>query len=209
MADGGEVHDYLRALPGAGSGPRSADAYAQALRHTAQVQVLDLAPEEQVAHVAQALQLTRRACSETASLARLMTLARLAADAGERRCAVDTLATLKSMVEGGRVQLDEPCLPPHPRHAGLAWREHPAEWVQCAVVESFERLCAFSSVFQGPTALGALEYLRARPFYCAQMERRRQLLRMRSGRQPGPEPHPLLIEAAPDNLNPWFWSAQP
>jgi FkbM family methyltransferase len=208
-ADSREAHDYLQTLPGPAGDARRANAHAQALLHHALSQIPAATPEEKAAHLMQALRLARRACSEAASLARLSTLTALAAGAGERRVAVDTLATLKSMIDAGHVQLAEPCLPPHPRYAALPWREDPVEWVQCAVVESFERLCAFSSVFQGPAALPSLEYLWSKRFYCAQMERRRQLLRMRSGRQPGPQPHPLLVDAAPDNLNPWFWSGQP
>ena len=209
LVDSSQARDYLHGLPGPGFSARPTDAYTRALLHYALSQTRDLAPEQKAAHLAQALRVARAACSETASLARLLTLAALAAGAGERRAAVDTLATLKGMVDAGHTQLDEPCLPPHPRYAALPWRDHPVEWVQCAVVESFERLSAFSSVFQGPAALPSLEYLQSRSFYGAQMERRRQLLRMRSGRQPGPEPHPLLLDTAPDNLNPWFWSAQP
>lgn len=205
-SDTAEARDYVQSLPGPGLAVRSPDALARALVHYALLQTADLDPEQEAAHLAQALGHARLACSEKPSLARLLTLARLAADAGERRIAVDSLATLKSMVGAGRVQLDEPCLPPHARYAGLEWRDDPTQWVQCAVVESFERLCAFSSAFQGPPALTPLEYLRARRFYCAQMERRRQLLLMRSGRQAGPEPHPLLVKTAGDNLNPWFWS---
>ncbi|HXV07995.1 MAG TPA: FkbM family methyltransferase [Burkholderiales bacterium] len=206
-ADSREARDYLQTLPGPAPAAGSADAHAQALLHYALSQTPAATPEEKAAQLGQALRLARRACSEEASLARLLTLTALAAGAGERRAAVDTLATLKGMVDVGHAQLSEPCLPPHPRYAALPWRESPVEWVECAVVESFERLCAFSSVFQGPAALPSLEYLRSKRFYCAQMERRRQLLRMRSGRQPGPQPHPLLIDTAPDNLNPWFWSA--
>jgi len=207
IVDRREAHDFLQTLPGPGPVARLTDAHTQALLRYAQLQTLDLTPEEKAALLTQALRLARVACSKKPSLARLLTLAALAAGAGERRAAVDTLAALKGMVDAGHAQLTEPCLPPHPRYAALPWRDDPVAWVQCAVVESFERRCAFSSVFQGPAALPSLEYLHSRRFYCAPMERRRQLLRMRSGRQQGPEPHPLLLETGPDNLNPWFWSA--
>jgi len=39
----------------------------------------------------------------------------------------------------------------------------------------------------------------------APMERRRQLLRVGCGLQPGPVPDPLLAEDRPDNLNPGLW----
>jgi hypothetical protein len=79
--------------------------------------------------------------------------------------------------------------------------------VECAVIETFERRLAFSSIFRGPPALPAMEHLRTRRYYCAEMERRRQLLRMRGRLQAGPQPHPLLARRTPDNLNPGYWTA--
>ena len=69
---------------------------------------------------------------------------------GHRQAAVQTLATLAGRLDASsRMPLEEPCLAPHPRYASLHPEADAIEWVQCAVVETHQRLCAFSSVFQG------------------------------------------------------------
>jgi FkbM family methyltransferase len=199
--------EYLRALPGARANAPAAGAYGHALIHYAMLQTADLEPAAQAAHLGNALGLAERAFRERASVARLMTFARLAADAGSRRKAVDLLgALIEALRSGAQVLLDEPCLPPHPRYAGPVAVEETTEWVRCAAIETFERRRAFSSLYIGPAGLPPLEFLRGTRYHCAELERRRQLLRLRSGAQAAPEPHPILSAAGPENLNPWFWT---
>ena len=70
---------------------------------------------------------------------------------------------------------------------------------------------AFSGYFaQGTEAkraalLQRLEKLRETGFQRAPMERRRQLIRVFTGLQPGPVSDPLLTSFAADNLNPELW----
>lgn len=71
-------------------------------------------------------------------------------------------------------------------------------------------LAAFSGYLVGEparreTMLRQLEALKATGRMTAPMERRRQLLRVVSGLQAGPEPDALLARAAPDHLNPELW----
>jgi hypothetical protein len=74
------------------------------------------------------------------------------------------------------------------------------------VFEQMERLRALSSQYAGGDALPAFDAFRATRFFSPEMERRRQLVRMRVGRQHGPEPAPLLADRSDANLNAAFWA---
>jgi hypothetical protein len=130
-------------------------------------------------------QLSRRQASSTEN-ARLYSLARVAWELGHRERALDALNAICSKLDSGDVL---------------------AEWCVASVLDQRARLAAYSSYFQDEGVLGSLEMLRQLPFQCADMERRRQLVRMRLGRQAAPEPTPLLAQRTEDNLNPGFWAS--
>jgi len=72
-------------------------------------------------------------------------------------------------------------------------------------------LSAFSTYFvrepgMRDTMMRRLEALKATGRMRAPMERRRQLMRVLAGLQPGPVPDALLAARAPDNLNPELWA---
>jgi hypothetical protein len=79
------------------------------------------------------------------------------------------------------------------------------DWVSCAVAEQFEKLSAYSSRFKGTQSLMMLESIARVPYRSPEMERRRQLIRIRAQMQSGPESNPLLCEASEENLNPQYW----
>lgn len=73
------------------------------------------------------------------------------------------------------------------------------------MLEAFEKLRGFTSFGRDP-ADSLLEEACRTEFCSPEMNRRRQLIRMRRGSQTGPEPNPLVVKYRTDNLNPWFWS---
>jgi hypothetical protein len=79
------------------------------------------------------------------------------------------------------------------------------EWVHCAVVEQWERLRYFSSFYAGTSSLPLLEAIAALPYRSAEMERRRQLIRMRAGMQSGREANPLVCRQSEEHLNAGLW----
>lgn len=84
------------------------------------------------------------------------------------------------------------------------------EWLKAALLDGLVELGLFSTYFARGTAmqqltLDRLEALKATGFMRAPMERRRQLLRVLAGLQPGPTPDPLLETLRADNLNPGLW----
>ena len=74
-----------------------------------------------------------------------------------------------------------------------------------SALEQQEKLCAFSSYFTGRNSLDNLAMMKNLPFYGSEMERRRQLIRLRYQLQHEPEPHSVLASPAENNLNSVFW----
>ena len=104
-----EAAEYLQSLPGARGPTVANDPYGRALIHYALLQTANLPPAGQVAHLTSALNLAGQAFRERGSVPRLLTYARVAADGGRRRLAVDLLSALTNALESGaNAVLDEP-----------------------------------------------------------------------------------------------------
>jgi len=149
-----------------------------------------------------------RAIRAKDTLARRISLARLTWETGMRGAAIMSLSKAVNRVkaEAGDA-LAEPFLAPSQRYERLSVDAPAGEWLESAVIEQYEKLRNFSSVFGGTSSLAVLEPLLGRPYCSAEMERRRQLVRMRAGLQEHPEPAPVLCQCSPENLNPGFWCA--
>jgi FkbM family methyltransferase len=148
-----------------------------------------------------------QAAEET--LPRHLTACRLASELGQRNSAVYLLSKACEFIPAQAFALtQEPFLIPSPRYEGKAIDAPPEEWVLQAVAEQFQKLRTFSSFYEGTPALPWLEQLVAAPYCAPEMERRRQLVRIYAGMQPGPEPHWLLSTASEENLNPDYWNGQ-
>jgi FkbM family methyltransferase len=155
-----------------------------------------------------------RAIQAKDTLARRVSLARLTWETGMRGAAIVSLSKAANRMKAEAAQaVAEPFLAPSQRYERLPVDAPAGEWLESAVIEQYEKLRNFSSVFGGTSSLAVLEPLLGRPYCSPEMERRRQLVRMRAGLQEHPEPNPALCLRSPENLNPEFWcaggSAQP
>jgi hypothetical protein len=111
---------------------------------------------------------------------RLASLARAAADLGERSLAVQALQRLcNDVLENKTVDLSEPFLAPSPRFDAVVPRASIGDWVLAAALEELERLAAFSSFYTRETTLPRLEAIRGLGFASAEMQRRAALIRQR------------------------------
>ena len=152
-------------------------------------------------------QLLRRQASGSEN-ARLYSLARVAWELGLRQQALDALDAICAKLDSRTHTPDgAPFLAVSDRFDDIEPGDAFAEWCLASVLEQRERLSAYSSYFRDEQVLGALEMLKKLPFQCAEMERRRQLVRIRSGRQDEPEATPLLAQHSDGNLNPGFWTS--
>ena len=180
--------------------------YMQALALFAQSRDLQCNGALRLSLLRRAADLVAAASQEQNTLPRLLTSARLAWELGRRVFAVQLLENA-----GRRVQAEdasvyyEPFLAPSVRYEQLSTGAPADEWVHCAVVEQWERLRFFSSFYAGTSSLPLLEAIAALPYRSAEMERRRQLIRMRAGMQSKREANPAVCQQSDENLNPTLW----
>jgi FkbM family methyltransferase len=200
-----ELSARWRAKPGFFSS--SADrSYLAGLAAFARSREGALSPAERSAWLARALALVENAVDPGDSLARRLTYARLAWETGQRERACETLADAVLRLDYADADaLADPFLAPGPRYDKVAVEGRPLDWLRCAVVEQYEKVHAHSSRFTGEGSLQVLERIHGLPFQSAEMERRRQLVRMSLGRQARPEPAPILCQQNEENLNPDIW----
>ena len=112
---------------------------------------------------------------------RLASLARAAADLGERALAVEALQRLcNEMLEKKKaVDLGEPFLAPSPRFDSISPRPSIHDWVIAAGLEELERFASFSSFYTRETTLPRLNAIRTLGFASDEMQRRAALIRQR------------------------------
>jgi FkbM family methyltransferase len=141
-----------------------------------------------------------------AEMARLFSLARITWELGYRQQAVDALKAICDLRDSGvGTPGAEPFLAVSDRFDAIEPGDAFESWCIVSVIEQRERLRAYSSYFAGDRMLGTLERLAQSPFACAEMERRRQLVRIREGLQKAPEPTLLVSRRSDENLNPDLW----
>lgn len=182
-----------------------ARAYLEGLAAYVHSQEQGFGPAQQLAGLAHAYRCTAEALDAHETLSRRISYARLAWELGWRAEAVGALRRATETLAGeGQHALEEPFLAPSPRSERLDSRANPGDWLKCAVIEQYERLDSYSS-YSHTTTLATIEPILDLPYRSAEMERRRQLVRMRAGEQRAPERAPLLCKRSDENLNPEFW----
>ncbi len=138
----------------------------------------------------------REACRMTAALmhedadyrknpARLWTTARLASMCGMRELALEALGHAGRLLNRPPTVFEEPFLPALSRFDLIDPGEDLIEWAALMTIEPLVTLNNHSSRFTTGEALPALERWQCSRFLSAELERRRQLLRIRVGLQAG------------------------
>lgn len=185
-----------------------AAAYRQALDHYARVHDAGTKLGLRYHHLRRAFTVLSKVVQSEGNLSRWQSLARVAWELGERAIALENLNRCLTRVRtDGEIVLKEPFLAVSPRFESLDLSGRMAEWCITSVLEQREKLRVFSSYFADPqTTLDVLEALEPLGFYAPEMERRRQLIRLRYRMQNDPQPHPLLATETEDNRNPAFWA---
>ncbi len=141
-------------------------------------------------------------------LTHLSTFARVATEMGFRATALQTIAKLGEILRKKRyTPWDEPFLTICSRFDHIDPGIRPNDWFLASLLEAHETLNVYSSYHTGQSSLRNLEIIQSLGFQSAEMERRRQLIRIRYKMQSGPAPSSLLSKKTESNLNPEFWSA--
>jgi hypothetical protein len=150
----------------------------------------------------------RNLAADTRDLAVLSTGARVAHEAGSRTLAVDCLKRMLDLMKHGRPQLREPFWPASARFDAIRPGGDRDVWFLAATFEAYEERRAFSSQFAAPDTLAGLDWLASTQYASPAMERRRQLMAIRGGRQRERQASPLLSEASAEHLNPQLWGGR-
>lgn len=178
------------------------DVYRRALDHWAVAHDTGANLAARSAHLHEADRAAAAALEAVPGVARFCTRARIAAALGLRQTATAALARLQPLITGASLTIDEPFLAPSPAFDGLSAADPPL-WLNAAAADAYIRLSHYSSFFQSEGILRPLDFLRQAGCQTPDMERRRQLLRLRLGLQTRVEPSPLLA----GGLNAGRWRA--
>jgi FkbM family methyltransferase len=139
----------------------------------------------------------------------LSTYARIAREMGERMAAVSIIGrALQIAIQADPGVPVSPFLPASEHFddiepAGRTW-----PWLVASLLDQGVVLSTFSTYFSPPETLQSLEVIKTTGFQRNEMERRRQLMRMRSRLQHSPEPDSGLARYHAGNLNPGFWMSK-
>lgn len=106
------------------------------------------------------------------------TLARIAFEAGEHQLMMEALQAIIQAYPNRDAPVRLPLWPAAPRYDTIGPGADPVTWFHAAVIEQFERVRTYSSLFGGPGTLPLLDWLQSTRFAGHEMERRRVLMRL-------------------------------
>ena len=182
--------------------------YQHALEAYAVWRDLDRTLAERCGALLASSEMLRKLTADSRNLAILSTAARVAHEAGSRTLARDCLNCMLDLMKNGRPQLREPFWPASPRFDAIRPGVDRDVWFLAATFEAYEERRAFSSQFAEPDTLAGLDWLASTPYASPAMERRRQLMAIRTGRQRERQASPLLSTAGAGHLNPQLWGGR-
>lgn len=134
--------------------------------------------------------------------ARLTTLARIAADAGERTAAIDLLGRFLALLQAPAPAAIEPFWPPLPTQDRRVPQGAPAQMLATFALEGLACLSVFSGIFGGEERV--LAWVCAQPDAAPESLRRLALMQALAGRpQPVPE---RLAKPAPGHAHAHLWA---
>jgi FkbM family methyltransferase len=180
--------------------------YQEALNYYVRAHSGNVSSADRYACLQKSLSILSMILDTHVNFSRLQTFARVTWEMGKRQIAIQALDLLVDMFRHEQqLGLSEPFLPVTSRFDLLDPGGNLESWCLASILEQRVKLGHFSSYYTGKTLLTNLENLKNYGFQGAEMERRRQLIRIRCGMQDGPEYSPVLSLKTKDNLNPEFW----
>lgn len=138
----------------------------------------DLSPSVRWRCLRSAADLAAAAVESPDDVARVMTVARLAAATGQRAIALEWLEAAIQVVAAGKARMTEPFLPACPRFDGVDPGSRPGPWTLACLLEQREKLRAPSSYFsrQDQATKATLETIAGLGFQSPEMARRLALV---------------------------------
>lgn len=166
----------------------------------------DIPASDRYAYLQCAYQLLFLLLKSNANLANTFSFIRVAAGMGECRNALAALDHIISQYKTEKPACpDEPFLSVSPNYDIIDPGENVEKWLYASLLERHEIMRSYSSYFTRESSLQSLEMIKNLDFQTAEMERRRQLIRIVSNLQQAPEFNPLLTVKSDQNLNTSYW----
>ena len=149
--------------------------------------------------LARSLALLSGCIAEPAHLPRLSSLARVAAELGQRGLAVKALGQINDLLQkGGTFDLGEPFLPPDARFESIAPAGRLGDWIVCGVTETLEQRSRYSSYFGPEPSRKLLAPVAKRAFFGDASRRRLELIdRLARATSKPTAPQASLFDALP------------
>lgn len=181
------------------------DHYVNALNYYVMAHDEEQSAPERFACLCHAREENTQALESHVNISRLLTHVRIQSELGKRGDSLQTITTILKFVESGKTaDLSEPFIPVSPRFDDIVPTDM-NKWLLASLLEYREKAQAFSSFFTGSSSLNNLELIKQLDHQTPEMERRRQLIRIRHDLQQGPISNPILEKNHQNNLNPEFW----
>lgn len=153
------------------------ESYAASLGYY-HVSMTSASPDVRYLALARSFRMMLELCSQHSNLPRLVSLARIACEFGQRGIAVNTLRKALSIFRpGARLYFGEPFLAASAYHESLDPAERVPEWIFASLVEQLVKLHEFSSYYSGPDTLDQLLVLQSTGFQSAEIGRRIKLIK--------------------------------
>jgi FkbM family methyltransferase len=151
----------------------------QALSHYARSRDKSLSDSERYCSLEFSFLALKQLCEREPIKLRLVSLARVAHDFGERAASVAALKQLLVQIYQTGIDLQEPFLAPLERFESIAVGSDVARWLVAGVLEQLELREWYSTFYVGPSARERLENIDALSLGSPEMKRRLDLVRQR------------------------------
>lgn len=199
-----EKHVTKRPLAGWSEYKHALDYFANAQRHDFPVS-LRLASLKRASVIMQSL------VQQHTTIPRIMTLARIWHEIGERAKHLECLKLLITHLgfKNNEITAEEPFLPVSARYDDIYPGNKLKEWCLSSLYEQYERRAAQSSYFTGTDALDFLRKVRSLGFQSAEVERRWRLIHLRHGLRDTVQMDNVMSRLSDENLNREWWANHP
>ncbi|HEY9613465.1 FkbM family methyltransferase [Allocoleopsis sp.] len=147
--------------------------YLAGLNYFAVARAANISLAEQLAALKHSFECLQKAVHTKSSFPRRCTLARVAAELGQRQLSVQTLQELVTAFSSGQtIVIDEPFLPVAQQYDHQPCNDNLSDWLFVSIVQTYESSSVLSSYFAAQRSLSLLTQIVQKPYHSPQAKRR-------------------------------------
>ena len=165
-------------------------------------------PELAIADLFRALKILLQLANQKPGFSVLISLSRVALEAGERELAIQALSNLYEALTGGAsMAVFQPFLAPLARYDDIDPKDQLEGWIMSSIVEAREKYSSYSSYYTAGSTYQDLQKLTATGFADSEIMRRRALLEMLSEKYEKKDIVETMIQAGMKSENAELWNS--